>query len=770
MTSDFALELHSGVLRQPIDPSHLGGVVLEPSGAFEAGSWQTFTLTYTAGRFGVDDTGALRICFRFASDQSAPQLDDPAAPNYTTVTASNGAILQVRFDPKGNVRPWDRTISIKVVQGFLSEGDRITVVLGDRSGGSPGMRLQTFCEDSFEFRVLADPIATFNFQTLPEQPTIAIVPGPPERFVAVLPTLRRAGEAFALRIKGEDRWGNPSDRCDATLALRPSRPVAGLPETLRLAPGAFAAAVEGLSVDTPGDLVVDLVDPGGETVARSNPLRIVAEAERVHFWGDLHGQSEETIGNNSADAYFAFARDRAFVDACGHQGNDFQITGAFWAELGRLTAAYDEPGRFVALPGYEWSGNTALGGDRNVYFPAEGRTIRRSSHALIEDRADLDTDCHTAAALFEALARDGEWDAVCFAHCGGRYADIRLAHDGRFERSVEVHSAWGTFEWLLHDALEKGYRVGVVANSDGHKGRPGASYPGAGAFGAIGGLTCYLMPELTRAALLACLRKRRHYGTTGGPGGRMIVDLRATFEAEGTLYHDDPALDWPSGPAQGRPAREATMGDIVHLPSGGATLHLDVRGAAPIERIDLFNGLDLVETVRPYGEADLGRRIRVVWEGATYRGRARQLVWDGEAQLTGNRFRSVRPLNFLNRDKTLDRSGEDGLAWRSLTTGNFAGFDAWLEDSKEGRLAIRTPVAGCDLAVSEIGLEDRVYEAPGPLPRRLRLFRLPDENPHLGVTLERPVALHEGRDNALYVRITQEDGTLAWTSPIYVFR
>ena len=83
--------------------------------------------------------------------------------------------------------------------------------------------------------------------------------------------------------------------------------------------------------------------------------------------------------------------------------------------------------------------------------------------------------------------------------------------------SIEVHSSWGTFEWLVQDAFEMGYRVGIVANSDGHKGRPGASYPGARKFGAIGGLTCLLMPELTRAALLDCLRKRHHYATTGGP-------------------------------------------------------------------------------------------------------------------------------------------------------------------------------------------------------------------------------------------------------------
>ena len=58
-------------------------------------------------------------------------------------------------------------------------------------------------------------------------------------------------------------------------------------------------------------------------VARSNPLRIVEAAELLPYWGDLHGQSEETIGTNSARDFHAFARDKAFLDAVGHQGNDF---------------------------------------------------------------------------------------------------------------------------------------------------------------------------------------------------------------------------------------------------------------------------------------------------------------------------------------------------------------------------------------------------------------------------------------------------------------
>ena len=764
-TGAHAPEIDSGAILHAIPPDMLGTAVIDPAGRFEAGSYASFTLTYTAGPYGIDDSGSLRVCFRFASDQGNPQFDDPAGANYCTVEASNGADLQLRWDPKGNIRPWDRTLWIKVVKGYLEEGDRITIRFGVTDHGGPGMRLQTFCEQSFEFRVLSDPIATFNFQPLPVQPEIAIVPGPPERFVAVLPSRRRPGQGFELKLKGEDKWGNPSDQCDATFRLEAAGRIDGLPDSVTLRPGDFATVIDGLSVAEPGTCSVRLLDAAGAEVARTNPL-VIDAAGPLAFWGDIHGQSEETIGTGSAREYFAFARDRAFVDACAHQGNDFQITDAFWAELGEITRAFDDPGRFVALPGYEWSGNTALGGDRNVYFPVEDRIIRRSSHALIPDRATAHHDCLTAGDLFEAFADAGEFDVVCFAHCGGRYADIELAHDGRFERSVEVHSSWGTFEWLLDDALRLGHRVGVVANSDGHKGRPGASYPGAGKFGAIGGLTCYLMDELTRPALLDCLRKRHHYGTTGGPTGRPVIALAAQFSQPGTLYHDDPAL----GPAEGQAATTAQMGDIVHLPAGEARLAVSVTAGAPIEKLDIFNGRDLVETIRPYVACDLGARIRVEWEGAEYRGRFREVIWDGTARIAGNRITAARPVNFLNRDKTLERTGEDTLAWRALTTGNTSGFEVTLADRDAGTLSVRTPLIEVDLPVAEIGLEDRVYDASGTLPRHLRVYRLPDENPHLTLTADRAIALAPDRDNAIYIRLTQEDGTRAWTSPVYIYR
>ena len=55
------------------------------------------------------------------------------------------------------------------------------------------------------------------------------------------------------------------------------------------------------------------------------------------------------------------------------------------------------------------------------------------------------------------------------------------------------------------------------------------------------------------------------------------------------------------------------------------------------------------------------------------------------------------------------------------------------------------------------------------LGRRIRIFRLPDEHPHYRVTLERRVQLADDRDNALYVRITHEDGHVVWPKPVSHF-
>jgi hypothetical protein len=77
-----------------------------------------------------------------------------------------------------------------------------------------------------------------------------------------------------------------------------------------------------------------------------------------------------------------------------------------------------------------------------------------------------------------------------------------------------------------------------------------------------------------------------------------------------------------------------------------------------------------------------------------------------------------------------------------------------------------TDVVTTRIPIAEIGLEDFLVDAGG-LGRGLSLFRLPDRNDTWQMRFAQPVRLRPG-DNPLYLRLTQEDGNQAWSSPIYV--
>jgi hypothetical protein len=740
-------------------PDLMGSATLSPAGSFEAGSLQSFTLIYRAGAFGIDDTGSIKIGFRFATDFGPVQFNDPAGQGYTSVEASNGAELETKWEFKRNIRPWSRSLYVGVIRDFLAPGDTITIRFGDRRFGSPGIRLQTYCETAFEFRVFADPIATYDYVALPQSPQIKIVPGPGVRTLAVLPTLVRAGEPFRLAVAAQDKWGNASDREDRLLRLASEAPILNLPPAVRLERGSFASIIEGLSMAAPGEATISVLDSAGGSICRSNPVRVVpAETRLLHFWGDTHGQSNETLGTNSAREYFEFGRDRAFLDVMGHQGNDFQITTAFWHHLNGLCREFEQPGRFVAIPGYEWSANTAVGGDRNVHYRHEGETIHRSSHAQLDDVSDEAADAHTATALFQALK---DKDCVVMAHVGGRYADLNYAHHA-METAVEVHSAWGTFEWLLHDAFEHGFRVGIVANSDGHKGRPGACYPGASFFGSSGGLTCFLAERLERAAIFEAMRRRRHFATTGN---RAFLSVSIETAADAEVFERDPA----AGPTASSRTRRLLMGDIARVDGSEVELAVDVIASAPIERIDIWDGLEHLETVRPYREADLGARLRLIWEGAEYRGRGRATTWDGSLLIKGNRIVAAADINNWNLDRGIRSQGADRLAWKAVTTGNYGGIDLWLESATAGELAFATaPISG-QLAIAEVGLSERTFAAGG-LERAIKVYRLPPTLREPRLSLRRKLRPRPVGDTRLFVRVQQEDGHRMWSSPIYLFR
>lgn len=711
----------------------LGTVTLDPPGPVTAGSVGQWTLTYTVGSYGIDEGGTLKLAQRFASDWETPQFDQPAAPGYTTVVTTDGpARLHPYFHRKGHERPWMKCLVIDVYDGSLAPGDTVTITLGDRSQGSPGIRAQTFQESAHEFRLLVDPTNASVALPLPTSPLFPVVSGPAVELVCILPSQAVVGEPVEIFVKGQDRWGNPTPA----------------PDNLTLAwAGEGEAEIQEnrLICQTPGTGWV--LASADVLTCRSNPITAFdTQPTRAKYWGDLHAQTAGTVGTGTEAEYFTFGRDVARLDFASHQGNDFQMDDAYWEHLNRIVSEFHAEGRFVVFPGYEWSANTPAGGDRNVIYRQEGQPIFRSSHWQIPHTPeDAHSPAHPASQLFARIRQHiPPEDVLLGSHVGGRYADIRRYFDEELGPLVEVVSCWGVFEWMLWDAFEMGYTVGVMCNSDGHKGRPGAEGPGAGEFGIGGGLTCVLAEALTRDGVFAALRSRRCYGTTGPR-----IDL-------------DFAID-------GQP-----LGSVIDA-SGPVQVQASVIGCGPLESLTLYRGRDAIGQVQPtaFTAGESSCRVRVSWRGARMRGRGRRVVWDGTIRLEDAAVLAASPFAF---DSAADGiTGQEGqqIAFASSTTGDTDGIDLTLDRADGGRLIFESAVGLCEVELAQLhlGPEERDRQRHfdfGGLGMQVCVERYPEEVTEFRLQLNQTLAPPAGQRTPYFVKALQTDGHAAWSSPIYI--
>ena len=308
------------------------------------------------------------------------------------------------------------------------------------------------------------------------------------------------------------------------------------------------------------------------------------------------------------------------------------------------------------------------------------------------------------------------------------------SHDPELEPLVEVYSGWGEFEWFLREALEKGYQVGFTAGSDDHKGRPGAAPPGSGSFGVYGGLTCIYASELTREGLWEALKARRCYGTTGQ---RILLDVTADGKPMGASYQT-------SQPPE---------------------IAVNVVGTAPIERVDIFRGLEQIYTF-PETTERADDQIRVAWSGQRIRARNRLVRWDGSLEIDRGQILGAEGYAFDTPAEGIEGITERPVSWKSVTTGDADGVILKLDAPPETTLDLKTPVLNRAISLQEINDSPVVVDAGG-IDMKVVFERLP-----LGIGEEaaftfREAALPTGR-HPYWVRVLQTDGAKAWASPIYV--
>ncbi len=563
-------------LRATRHPSDGGGSVRpdprvawdDPAIAGRPGRW---AFLYEAGPLGIAEGGALFFQAPPFWGWSTPQVQSETYEGFTRVTTdAAGVELRPQTIDTGLLR-------IAVSARPLAAGERVRIVYG---AGARKALADRYAERDSRFWFAVDGDGDGVRALLSEAPSIDVLAGPPARLQLVLPSTARPGEEVTLTAAVLDAAANAGTRFEGELRFSDIPSGLDLPETVR-----FTAADNGrraVRARAPAAGVYRLrgslrIGDAQELRAESNPMEVSARAPRI-LWADLHGHSSVSDGTGRPEDYFRYARDVAALDVAAltdhdHWGMRFlDRSEDLWRDIRSAVARSNQPGRFVALLGYEWT--SWIYGHRHVlYFSDDGRVL-----------STLDPATDTPQELWRALAGR---PAITVAHhsAGGPIAtDWSVAPDPRLEPVTEVVSVHGVSEAAdapariyspvagnsVRDALDRGYRLGFVGSGDTHDGHPGNGHLGA----PTGGLAAILSSQATREGVLAALRARRSYATSGA---RII--LRMALAASG-------------------------MGSVVEadeLPEE-AVLYARVIGTAPLERLDIVRSGEVVERM-PLGPA-----------------------------------------------------------------------------------------------------------------------------------------------------------------------
>ncbi len=216
------------------------------------------------------------------------------------------------------------------------------------------------------------------------------------------------------------------------------------------------------------------------------------------LFGDPH---THTAFSEDAEGEFiellAYARHRAGIDFVAFTDNDCMYGGRLsdrdWRRTMAIEQDWSEDGRFIAVPAYEWTlprWGPIQPQHRSILFASYNQPILRWS--------DVDGD------PIEALVA---WIQTTDGIMNTQHARFLLTRSER-EANLEVCCGWGDYinrSACFHEHLDRGFRVGFVGTSDGHRRTPGLG----------GGLTGLWVRDFTLGGIIDAFRQRRCYATAG---------------------------------------------------------------------------------------------------------------------------------------------------------------------------------------------------------------------------------------------------------------
>ena len=225
--------------------------------------------------------------------------------------------------------------------------------------------------------------------------------------------------------------------------------------------------------------------------------------------------------------------------------------------------------------------------------------------------------------------------------------------------------------------------------------------------------------------------------------------------------------------------------------SNPPTLAVRVAGTAPVEKVELYRGLERIYCF--VAESDIcPDRVRLLWSGASRKTSYSGVVWDGSLAFRGAKISGVETLRFDSPRSQVTQGSETSLRWHAWGCGYPMGLLIELDRAADAQLQLavrsqaitgpgygghgekgprRISFAPAEAATCHVSLRE-LQSGPwemhlGVLERTLTVslapkatstiagFRFTDDSPHPGI-------------NPYWVRVTQSDMEMAWSSPVFV--
>ena len=487
------------------------------------------------------------------------------------------------------------------------------------------------------------------------------------------------------------------------------------------------------------------------------------------YWGDLHNHNEIGYGEGTVERSFRIAQNSLdFYGFTPHafwsdmpkndqKTRDYHIAGfnrtrQNWEKVRGIVRDYNVEDEFVTFLAYEWHSNTW--GDYCVYFPDENGEICRATDLDSLKEFALDKGCFILPhhVGYYQHCRSLNWAELDYKV--SPVVEIFSEHGNSLEyhshKTMMSHSMGGVSkQQTVNENLKSGLKIGFIADTDDHCGYPGN-------YGE--GLTCIVAPKLNRPTMIEALRARHCYAVTGD---RIKIDLAVN--------------------------EDYLMGDIIETDS--INLDFKISGLSPIKMVTLVKNSEPIKFWTPYTSEEIichKKLLKLEWgwdrfdPGQTH---TEVTKWNHKITIKGGSIDDFNPC-LCGGDGSLVEENiyswdSEGAQIDSYTSrGNIEATsavtlefnqakdttiiietDAELEDGSKYHLSnevhldelidkdIHTPIYDC-------------FAAP-----KLKIHSTIDPQ-HYKLNNNYTEACQSG--DYYYLKVEQENGHVAWSSPVYI--